>query len=387
MKRILFLANLNPNKFGSLEEYAVFLCGEATRRGHQFCIGFISEPEPEIRRQLEEAGARIIKVNYDDDAALLGEKTWLNISATFALFRTIRENAIDLVHVSFFGLTCPLLVGIYLTGAKIVFTEQSSGAPFRRNLLKRLVLRLAHFFIARRVSTYIGISGYVSKRFFSTHHVAGDKVVTIFNSVNIERFRPRNALEARAELGLPIDRKILCSVAMLIPEKGIHFLLQALARLVDKNGMKDLLLVLVGEGYYRQELERLTGELGIRDHILFLGRRSDVHLLVAAADVVVVPSVWEEAFGIIIAEAMASERPVVASRIGGIPELVEHGKTGFLVTAGDSINLADTLHHVLLNAAELQGVCEAARNKARAEFNHVIQVRKQVDIYEGLLQK
>lgn len=381
MSRILFLAKLNPNKFGSMEEHAVFLCKEAARRGHQIFAGFVAEPIPEVRKLLEGAGAHVIKLACGDNS-LLGNPAQLKIREIFSLYRTIKENRIDLIHVSFAGLTDPSIMGIYLTGAKIVFTDQASGVPFCRHPLKQVALRLIHFLIARRVAKYIGITDYVSKRLFETHHVAGDKVVTIFNSINIERFRPRDTLAARNDLGFPPDRRILCSVAMLIPEKGVQHLLQAVAQLVVKNGMHDLLLVIAGEGYYRDELERLIDKLGIGGHVLFLGRRSDVHLIIAAADVVVVPSVWEEAFGIIIAEAMASARPVVASNIGGIPELVDDGVTGKLVEPGDSDGLARAIHKLLMDITERERLGNAGLVQAREKFDLARQVVRIVDLYE-----
>lgn len=383
MKRILYLANLNPNKFGSMEEHALFLSRELQRRGHECYLGFVSEPEPDIRRQFEDAGARILTV-YCGNTPLVGSSASLRITEMLALRKMVIRNRIDLVHINFMGLTNPALIGVYLTRAKIIFTEHASGLPLQRGPLKQILSRGIHAVISRRVAKYIGVSDYVRQRFRLVHHVSDDKTVTIYNGINLERFSPRDQSDARKELGLPLNRSIICSVAMLIPEKGIQHFVKAVELLVHKYDIKDLLVVLVGEGYYRDELEKLVNDLQLSDYVLFLGRRSDVQVVVAAADVVVVPSVWEEAFGLIIAEAMASARPVVASNIGGIPELIDDGITGKMVKPGDSYELARTVYNLLIDITDREQMGNAGLGKARRKFDLSRQVEKLAGIYEAV---
>jgi L-malate glycosyltransferase len=342
MKRILYLANLNPNKLGSMEEHALFLSREIRRRGDQCYLGFISEPGPEIRRLFEEAGAKVVTV-YCGNTALVGNGSSLKLREMLALRRVVVENGIDLVHFNFMGVTNPELIGVYLTGAKIVFTEHASGGAPQRSPCKRFLSRCLHGVISRRISRYVAVSEFVLNRMKVTHHVSGAKSVLIYNGVNLERFSPRDRNEARQELGLPLDIPIVCSVAMLIPQKGLQHLIEAVSLLQHDRKLPGLLALIVGEGGYRSELEQLAKNLSVSEQVRFLGRRSDVQTIIAACDAVVVPSVWEEAFGLIVAEAIASGRPVVASRIGGIPEVVSDGETGFLVGAGCAEEIAGTL--------------------------------------------
>ena len=379
--RILYLANLNPNKFGSMEEHALFLSRELKRRGHECYLGFVSEPDPEISRMFKEAGALILTV-YCGNTPLVGSRSSLQISEMLALRRMVVRNRIDLVHINFMGLTNPAFLGVYLTRAKIVFTEHASGLPLQRGPLKLLLSRCIHAVIARRVSKYIGVSNYVRDRFRLTHHVSGDKTVTIYNGVNLERFYPRDKGEARKELGLPLGRPIICSVAMLIQEKGIQNLIKATSLLVHEHALQDMLVLVVGEGYYHNELQKLAAELSVSGHIRFLGRRSDVQTIIAASDVVVVPSLWQEAFGLIIAEAMASGRPVVASRLGGIPELVESGISGFLVEPGNVNELAEVVYDLIMHQAKLQTLADMALINAQQLFDISVQSKILVDVFE-----
>jgi len=383
-RKILYLANLNPNKFGSMEEYALFLSRELRRRGYKCYLGFISEPEPGIRRRFEEAGATILTV-YCGDTPLVGSRASLKLKEVLALRKMVVDNGIDIVHVNFIGLTNPILLGVYLSTAKIVFTEHASGLPLQRRPLKHLLSRCVHALISRRVSRYIAVSEYVRNRFRQTHHVSGEKTVTVYNGVNLERFSPRDIGEARRELGLPHGIPVVCSIAMLIPEKGGQYLIEAVALLVKEQGMLDLQALVVGEGGCRGELELLARELGVAEHVHFLGRRSDVQTIIAACDAVVVPSVWEEAFGLVIAESMASARPVVASRTGAIPELIEDGRTGRLVPVADAENLAATLAGLLGDATARADLAAAAHDSAVTNFNILDKVKELADSYDGLL--
>lgn len=383
-KKILYLANLNPNKFGSMEEHAFFLSRELQRRDHECYLGFISEPLPEIRRMFEGVGARILTV-LCGKTSLQGSNTMLRFREMLGLYKMVVGNRIDLVHINFMGLTNPALLGLYLTRAKIVFTEHASGYPLQRGPLKHFITCCIHAVIARRVSKYIGVSNYVRDRFRLTHHVSQDKTITIYNGVNLERFCPRNQDDARKELGLPLGCSIISSVAMLIPEKGIQTLVKAASLLVNRDGLQDLLVLVVGEGYFKSDLEKLALELNIPSNIRFLGRRSDVETIIAASDIIVVPSVWEEAFGLIIAEAMASNRPVIASDIGGIPELIETGVNGSLIAVGNDKELATSILNILPNTELKSLYGSAGLLKAKEKFNLPNQVAALIDVYEAVL--
>lgn len=383
MSNILYLASLNPNKFGSIEEHALFLCRELKQRGHVCYLGFVGEPDPAIRQLFENNGAQIVTIDYNEES--MRHDIFKSIRTSLPLVHTIRKEKIDLVHINFFCLTNAVLWGVYLSGAKLIFTDHTSGLPLKRSFLKLCLVKVLHFFMSQRISRYIGVSNYVRERMNITHHVLPPKAVTLYNGVNIDRFVPGDSVQARNTLGLPQEAAILCSVAMLIPEKGIQHLIEAVALMVHEHGWHDLLIIVVGEGYYRENLEQLAHDRGVADRVLFWGRRSDVQTIIAASDVVVVPPVWEESFGLIIAEAMASARPVVATRVGGIPELIEDGCTGMLVNNGDVRGLALSISTVLSNSELRQRLTDAALVKVSQKFNLVNQVQCLVDIYEELI--
>jgi glycosyltransferase involved in cell wall biosynthesis len=235
-----------------------------------------------------------------------------------------------------------------------------------------------------KVKKYIAVSDFVRNRLQISHHVSPEKTVTIYNGVNVARFTPCNQVMARKIAGLPMDRKIILSVAMLIPEQGIQHLIHAAHILVYEYHMLDLCIVIAGEGPFREELNVLVNTLQLSEFVLFLGSRNDVDILVGAADVVAVPAIWAESFGLIIAEAMAGGRPVVASRIGGITELIKGGTNGLLVEPGDQRGLAEAILHMLNNVAYREQIVSAALSEVRERFDLSRQVAQLVDLYDTL---
>jgi glycosyltransferase involved in cell wall biosynthesis len=384
---ILVLAELHPNKLGSMEEFDIYLAKELTRRGHRCYFAFTGEPDAAVRILLEEAGGMVADElssscsNYNNRIIALCKRI-------LRLRRFVVNNRIELVHIIFYCLTNPYLLGAYCSSAKIVFTEQTSGGVPLRNPIKQRISALVHRYLTGRISNYVAITDFVRNRMEITHHVFPPQSSTIYNAINFDRFVPGDQLEARVRLGFSIDtkRKLVLTVANLIPEKGIQFLIESLAILIREYKMADLCLVLVGEGYYRNDLEQLIAQLQLGEHVHFLGLRSDVADIISAVDVVSVPSVWHEAFGFIVAEAMAGGRPVIASRIGGIPELIDDSKTGLLVEPADSRKLAEGIASILSDSEYARRLAENARLKCCRQFNLAEKVIEYADLYERVVR-
>jgi glycosyltransferase involved in cell wall biosynthesis len=166
----------------------------------------------------------------------------------------------------------------------------------------------------------------------------------------------------------------LITVANLVENKGVHFLLRALGRLRSPQ----VRLRVVGDGPAQPALRALAEKLGIQHQTEFLGLRNDVHELLATSDICVQPAL-AEAFGLTIAEAMACGCAVVASRVGGIPELVEHGRTGLLVEPGDEVALAAALDRLLRDPALRYQFGELSRQRACERFELSRTVQRHLD--------
>lgn len=168
------------------------------------------------------------------------------------------------------------------------------------------------------------------------------RIRVVYNGIDLADWRPAPRDTAlAAKLGIPAGAPVVGTVAMLRPEKDHDTFLRA-ARLVHDR-VPEARFLIVGDGVERERLERLTAELGLRDRVLFTGRRTDVPRLLTVFDVSVLSSVTVETFPMSFLEAMAMERPLVTTRVGGVPEMIEEGENGFVVPPRDPGALADAL--------------------------------------------
>ena len=190
--------------------------------------------------------------------------------------------------------------------------------------------------------------------------VDAHKIEVLYHGINLENYVPTSdCAAAKVRLGLPGDARTVGVAASLIARKGHRFLLEALAELEQTLGPIHALLA--GEGELEAELRARAAELGLGERVHFLGFRRDIAQVIGAMDVFVLPSL-KEGLSIAVMEAMALQKPVVCSRIAGLPEVVREGETGLLVPPGDANALRDALEH-LFGDADLRR--ELGRNARR----------------------
>jgi glycosyltransferase involved in cell wall biosynthesis len=170
----------------------------------------------------------------------------------------------------------------------------------------------------------------------------------------------------------------------LVREKGVDVLLHAFEKVVSR--IPEALLMIIGDGPEKVKLDRLIGELGLNSNISMLGHlsRSETERYCAKAWVQAVPSRWAEPFGLVAAEAMMRGTPVVASACGGLTEIIQHGKTGFLVPPDDVNAWAEILIHLLDDLTWAEQIGQAARTFAQAHLTDTRYIDQFVKVYETL---
>jgi glycosyltransferase involved in cell wall biosynthesis len=196
------------------------------------------------------------------------------------------------------------------------------------------------------------------------------KVVSIPTGIDTARFDPKRAdgMRVRKVLGIDPCVPLVGIVAVLRNWKGQLIFLEAMAKLRTKlSGAKALI---VGEGPQRHNIERRRRELGLEETVILTGHRDDVPDVLASLDVVVSASTGAEGVPQILLQALAMERPVVATAVGGVPEIIRDGETGRLVPAEDPSRLADAIGEVLQDPASARGLAHEGGRVVRERWDH-----------------
>jgi glycosyltransferase involved in cell wall biosynthesis len=238
-----------------------------------------------------------------------------------------------------------------------------------RDLLRRLTPKMDHL---------IAVSRAIVRKLEDEGRV-GAPISLIYNGIDLARYaEPDVCCTLQSEYDIPAGAPIVGVVARLEPEKGHPTLLDAWPRVLAR--VPDAHLLIVGEGSQRETLEAHAQSLRLTS-VTFTGRRDDVPAVTAALDVAVLPS-YREAQGLSILEAMALGRPVVASAVGGIPEMIEHGRTGLLVPPRDPEALADALIRMLKDHPYADTLSKAGRDLVEERFCAELMVRAIETIYD-----
>ena len=286
----------------------------------------------------------------------------------FGLKKILRDGKFDLVHLHLWNPGSCRYAFLATKGFPLVTTEHD---PFELSGLKRAFKKSA----LRRTSQTVALSRQNQEFMMSEYELSAQKLNLVPNGIELEAFRgePQKA----ALPVLPGDTVITC-IAELHPRKGHKYLLDAFLKL--QKTIPHLQLVLVGEGPLRSELEKKYSSPNIH----FLGWREDIPQILAASDMLVLPSL-KEAFGLVILEAMASRVPVIATRAGGVPDLIESGKTGYLVPSANSDKIESAILNLLHNSDQKKDVVETAYQTVGSHFTAQKMAESTAQVYQKIL--
>ncbi len=375
MRTLLSVFGVKPLRIGGTETFARELSLQLAERGWQSVLCFLSEPTAEVRRFLD-----LPNISFE----VLANSTDGRRSARKGLARIVRKHRADILHLHFVSFLNLYSWGARFQSARQVFFTDHHSRPAgyvrsRAAFWKRAAARL----INQPLDKVICVSNYGYECMTAVDLLPRSRFQMIYNGVDLSRVKADPLLGAkfRERYSIPTERAIVTQVSWIIPEKGIADFLET-ARLVLRQNRK-VQFVLVGDGVNREQYARDAAEMGLGDHITWTGMVDDPfgEGVFHAADVVCQFSRWEEVFGWMIAEAMAHAKPVVATRVGGIPELITDGVTGYLVGRGDASAMSDRLLQLLDEPTLRDRMGETGRNNVACKFDLRKNVAELIESY------
>ncbi|TQL88221.1 glycosyltransferase involved in cell wall biosynthesis [Actinoallomurus bryophytorum] len=354
---------------GGTEKQVVLLAQGLQARGIETSVCLLFEGGPR-EHVLKAAGVPVVYLGFPSSTTVL-RKLPGNIAAFARLVRHLRRQRPDVLHAFLYHSYVTAAPAARLARVKVLVAGRRSLGDFKEG--RRVLLAIER--VATSITDHLVANAEsVAEDTIRNEGVRPDKITTVYNGL------PDSAFEAAAPAGLPAESPVILCVANLKVYKGHRFLLEAVARLHDRN--LRCTLVLVGKGPERHALEEQAARLKI--DVRFLGTRTDVEALLARADVAVLPSLHEGMSNAVM-EAMAAGLPVVATEVGGTGELLR-GR-GILVPPSDSEALADGLGQVLADPALAARLGAAARAWSRERLHVDAMVDRHVALYRELLER
>jgi sugar transferase (PEP-CTERM/EpsH1 system associated) len=303
------------------------------------------------------------------------------------LMNLIRRINPDIVHTRNWS-AIDGVIGAKLAGVvHIIHGEHGREAndPTGKNQVRKKVRRLLNPWISR----FVTVSAELRNWLVHDVGVPDWKVVQIINGVDTNRFcPPQDKAAAKTKAGLPPDSFVIGSVGRLDSVKDYTTLIRAFASVLNgQTGLTGLtgktVLMIIGSGPEERKLKLLAEELGVADKTVFLGERIDIPELLQSIDVFVLPSIAEGISNTIL-EAMACGLPVIATNVGGNPELIQDNHSGFLFIPGDHKGLANALFFYCLNNSVLREHGIQGRKRAEERLSLSAMVKKYEELYELL---
>jgi glycosyltransferase involved in cell wall biosynthesis len=331
--------------------------------GHRAML--VAHPDGELRARAAE-GLELLP---------LAPRTEMDLSAAWRLSRAIKQLRPDVVHAH-----DPH--GVAMAALALSMSTQPKRAPLVA--ARRVDFRLKGNALSRwkydQVDLFI-CSSEAIRKILLADGVAPERAVTVHEGIDLAHVAAAPAVNLHEELWLPHGSPIVGNIAALVPHKGQKHLVEAAALVVRR--VPDARFVIAGEGELLESLEHQIKHLGLEKHVLLTGFRPDVLSVLKAFDVFVMSSVTE-GLGTSLLDAMACAKPIVATTAGGMPEVVEDGRTGILVPPRDHQAMADAIVRLLEDATLRQRMGEAGLSLVSAKFSSERMVLDTLQAYEHI---
>ena len=368
---------IKVTRISGAERHLLFLVEGLRKRGfdaHLIILVERDRPMDDMARAAEKRDIPLTRLTIHRD---------YDLSLLRRLRRALRQIKPDIVHTHLIHADLFGYAAAKLARVSAVVSSRHLDDTFRyRSRWRRINRRLW-----RMIDAGIAISAAMRQFALEIEDAPADKVSVVLYGMEYKWHSDKDIaaarLRLRTELKLPPDAQLLGMACRLVEQKGIPYALEALRRI--RSDFPRAHLVIAGDGEKARELRRLASLLGIADRVCWLGWRADAADLMAAFDIFLLPSL-HEGFGLVLLEAMSRRVPIIASRVGAMPEIVVDGETGILVEARNVDQLAKAMARLLKDRAlrKYMGLLGAAR--LEEHFSVERMVDGTLAIYEKILE-
>jgi len=300
----------------------------------------------------------------------------LDLSLVRRLRRSFEQDQIEILHTHLFGASLHALI------AAGPIPSLSKITTLHADREDNLIQRIGYQFLFSKPDCVVGVSQDTSAKVSARHPQIRSKLVTIPNGIDTKPFSKRfDKREIRRKLRLPVEGRIVGTIGRLTTQKDHSSLLEAFTQI--RIGVPDTHLIIIGAGELLDSLQKQRSLLELDGSVHFLGSRDNIPELLQAMDVFVLSSLWE-GLPLVLLEAMAAGAPVVATTVGGVPEVIADGEEGLLVPSGDPRSLGLAMTKLLTDSVLARRLAEKAFRKIHSQYSVETMVQKHAALYERI---
>jgi sugar transferase (PEP-CTERM/EpsH1 system associated) len=340
---------------GGLERVVVDMAKGFRKNGHIVGICCLDGKEP-LGGEAEKAEIKVFSLH---------KKSGIAWNLPIRIARIITNERYSMIHTHneaglIYGVLAALLAKV---NNNIIHTEHGKEPDYDNNKKRKLAEKI----LLKKVKRVVTVSEELKKTIVRSSGIDKDRITVIQNGINIEKFhQPTFREETRRSLRIDPGDFVIGNISRMVPLKNHRFLISIFKELLKTY--PKVKLILVGDGPQKSQLEIYSNEQGLSGSVIFLGERQDIPELLSICDLFVLPSLTE-GICITLIEAMASGTPVVASKVGGNPEIIKNLETGFLIPLEDTSGWITTIKSLIQNPEIREKVSEEAIHSVTDRFS------------------
>ncbi len=370
-KCILSICNISPTRRGSFEDFLISLSGNLQGENLKHVIVFREKPAKIVEEALIGNGAEI----------KIFKPSEISIYNIFPLYRLIKENKPEITHFHFYPVYTVINSLSLFSKTKILYTDHMGHSKKANTFFKKMSRRIYYYANSKLfdfgITNIVCVSNFVKDKYHKEYGIYSNKFSVIYNGISTKRFQRINNT-GKIKEKYNIKDEFVVSCVGLTEEKGAHYLINAAPEII-KHFPKTK-FILVGEGEFRSYLEKRINELDLGDYFIFSGKTDHIEEIYNISSCVVIPTLGDEAFCFVAAEAMSTETPVIAFDSGAIKEIV-YNKSN--VISISSKELSDKIIQCLKSD---DNFVKAAREYVVRSFSMEKNIFNYIDLYQKLLR-
>lgn len=373
MQKIKICFLITKSNFGGAQKYVFELATSLDKNTYEVVVALGGEGI--LKQKLIASGIEVITIpNLEKDISILKE-----FSTFRFLYNLFNERHFDVIHlnsskISGLGSFAARISGI----PNIIFTAHGWAFNENRSSISKLIIKLAYWLTMVLCDKTIAVSENLKERVLGWPYIS-NKITVIHNGVKeIDFYEKLEARQKISEINPKIDTEkfLVGTIAELHPIKGLDILIDAVKEINDTDAQ----FVIIGEGQIREKLEKQIKDLGLENKVILLGFLDNAAKHLKAFDLFVLPS-RSEALALVILEAGLAEVPVVASRVGGIPEIISNPKFGKLVSSENKNELTTAIKNSIENYDETKQTAINLNQRVTENFNHQKMLEETISLY------